>query len=105
MIKKLLLQFLCIIFAFALTGISPLIHVSKETKQLVASNAEDTYEVYKSGLPFRYLERSNISMSVDFNTAYFFLDVLSWYIIFNIFMRLYSKKTSKHNIVINSDPS
>lgn len=95
MIKKISLQGLCLLIAIILTSISPLILVSKEIKQLTANSSNDTYEVYKGGLPFRYVKRNNISMDIGFDKKFYLIDILMWYALFNIMLIIYHKKTHR----------
>jgi len=70
-----------VVLAFLFTMGSPFVLVSKDVKQLKPTAPNDTYEVYKSGLPLRYLERSNISTGMKFDETKFFINVFVWYVL------------------------
>jgi len=79
MIKVLARHISLAIVALVITSASPLVFVSTEIKQLNPTTPDDMYEVYKSGFPFRWLERSSISQDRQFNKVNYWLDVVFWY--------------------------
>jgi len=90
---------LFVVLALVITSATPLAFVTME-KTPLKNSSNEMYEVYKSGLPLRYIERSNISTSINFNKKYFVVNGVTWYVFLLIIM-FSIKKITRLSTIIN----